>query len=192
LDGSDSQNSDPDAISYRDMGSFLESVEKQAYVIAVASCGDQHTALDIVQDAMFNMVRSYSDKPATEWRKLFFRILNNRVTDAHRKRGFSKMTRWFGNHRLNEPSDTDAVDQLESDSFDPASLADSLNLSAEIEQALAQLSIKQQQALLHRLWLGLSVNETATVMGISEGSVKTHLSRAVAEMRKQLKEFYSS
>lgn len=183
---------EPEELDYKDLGSFLESVEKQAYVIALASCKDRQTALDIVQDAMFNMVKSYQAKPAAQWRQLFFTVLNNRITDTHRKRGFARLTRWFGNSSDTESvaEAPEAVDQLAAIEADPAALADSLDLNEEISQALNQLSVQQRQTLIYRLWLGLSVKETANAMNISEGSVKTHLSRAVAEMRKQLEEFY--
>ena len=189
MSGLNSQNKDPENEGWQDLGGFLESVEKQAYVIALASCREPQVALDIVQDSMLNMVKSYSEKPADQWRQLFFRILNNRVTDSHRKRGFARLTRWFGDHRSDEEPAVEALDQLASGEPDPASLADSLDLNQEIRRALTTLSRRQQQALIHRLWLGLSVKETSVAMNVSEGSVKTHLSRAIAEMRAQLECF---
>ena len=195
MSGLNSQILDPEDEGWQDLGGFLESVEKQAYVIALASCREPHTALDIVQDSMFNMVKSYSDKPSGEWRQLFFRILNNRITDNHRKRGFSRLTRWFGDQGSDAPTApaaVDALDQLASKEIDPASLADASDLNQEISGAMAKLSNRQRQALVHRLWLGLSVKETAIAMGVSEGSVKTHLSRAIAEMRTQLDGFYTN
>lgn len=79
------------------LDAFLASVEKQAFVMAKFATGDPDAALDIVQDAMFKLVRQYGSKPAEEWRPLFFRILNNRITGQHRKRGFvQRMSRWFG------------------------------------------------------------------------------------------------
>lgn len=170
---------------------FLQSVEKQAYVIALASCREPQTALDIVQDAMLSMVKSYSEKPAIEWKPLFFRVLNNRITDSHRKRGFGKLSRWFGDRREDDSVAVEALDQLASDSPDPVALADGIELNEEISVALGKLSDKQQQVLMHRLWLGLSVKETAAALNISEGTVKTHLSRGVTEMQAHLQEFYS-
>ena len=66
---------------------------------------------------------------------------------------------------------------------------DDLQMNDAIQIALQHLSLKQQQALVLRLWQGFSVKETAIAMSISEGSVKTHLSRAVKEMRLHLKDF---
>jgi len=88
-----------------------------------------------------------------------------------------------------EQANADAVDQLASDNTGPERVADSFEMGEIIEAALGKLSFKQQQAIVLRLWQGLSVKETAVAMGVSEGSVKTHLSRAVHEMREQLQEF---
>jgi len=161
------------------MDGFLASVEKRAYVIALAACRDQQTALDIVQDSMYSMVKSYANKPPEQWKPLFFKVLNNRITDQHRKRGFGRLTRWFGNDSVESEPTVDAVDQLPSEEISPENSSDSRNLNNAMELALATLSEKQRQALVLRLWQGLSVKEAAIAMEISEGSVKTHLSRAV-------------
>ncbi len=184
-----SADADSDQSAQQSMDGFLASVEKRAYVIALAACRDQHNALDIVQDSMFNMVKSYSNKPSEQWAPLFFKVLNNRITDQHRKRGFGRLAQWFGNDNVEDEPGTEAVDQLASDEFGPDNIADSSELSNAMELALAKLSFKQQQALVLRLWQGLSVKETAVAMDISEGSVKTHLSRAVHQMREHLQEF---
>ena len=168
---------------------FLASVEKQAFVIAMAACHDQDAALDIVQDAMFSMVKNYTAKPHEQWAPLFFKVLNNRISDHHRKRGFSRLTQWFGRKTEDSDAAEDAVDQLDSETFEPDVMLDSLELNEAMQHGLEQLSFKQQQALVLRLWQGLSVKETAEAMGVSEGSVKTHLSRAVKEMRVQLQGF---
>jgi len=147
--------------------------------------------MDIVQDSMFSMVRNYARKPSDQWKPLFFKVLSNRITDHHRKRGFSRLTQWFGRKNENSEIDEEAVDQLESESFGPDVLLDSLDMNIAMQDAIEQLTFKQQQALVFRLWQGLSVKETAVAMGVAEGSVKTHLSRAVKQMREQLKGFES-
>lgn len=170
------------------MDSFLASVEKQAFVIARTACGDEQTALDIVQDSMLALVKNYSNKSAADWPPLFFKILNNKITDQHRKRGFGRLTQWFGKQQDDE-SPVEAVDQIAGDEFSPDDLADSGDLQIVMQNAMENLTLRQQQALTLRLWQGLSVKETATAMGVSEGSVKTHLSRAVQEMRYHLQEY---
>lgn len=189
LDGSLPIDTNSENMVHTSMDGFLASVERRAYIIGLASCHDQQVALDIVQDAMFSMVKSYSKKPPEQWPALFFGVLNNRITDQHRKRGFGRLKQWFGDSHTHDEPVTEAVDQLKADEFGPERLTASLELSAVIEDALQNLSFKQQQALILRLWQGLSVKETASAMGVSEGSVKTHLSRAVHVMREHLEEF---
>lgn len=171
------------------MDGFLASVEKRAYVIALAACHDQQIALDIVQDSMLSMVKSYSNKPTDQWPPLFFKVLNNRITDQHRKRGFGRLVQWFGHSATEDESAVEPVDQIASTDVSPDGITDSMELGGAIELALDRLPLKQKQALILRLWQGLSVKETAIAMEISEGSVKTHLSRAVHEMREHLQEF---
>ncbi|MEM7257465.1 MAG: sigma-70 family RNA polymerase sigma factor [Pseudomonadota bacterium] len=188
LDGFISKETSPGQVLHSSMDSFLASVEKQAFVIAMAACKDEQIALDVVQDSMLSMVKNYAGKNAESWPPLFFRILNNRITDQHRKRGFGRFTQWFGTSR-DDGSEPEAVDQLAGDEFSPDALADANELQDAMQAALENLSFKQQQALILRLWQGLSVKETALAMGVSEGSVKTHLSRAVQEMRLHLDEY---
>ena len=171
------------------MDGFLASVEKKAFVMSVAACQDQDAALDIVQDAMFSMVKNYKDKPNDQWAALFFGVLNNRIADHHRKRGFGRLKQWLGKSNSDAENDVEAVDQLDSEVFGPDSVVDALQINSAVQAALADLSGKQQQALVLRLWQGLSVKETAQAMNVSEGSVKTHLSRAVKEMRSLLSEY---
>jgi RNA polymerase sigma-70 factor (ECF subfamily) len=191
LDGFISHKQAAEQSTYSSMDGFLASVEKQAFVIAMAACRDEQVALDIVQDSMLSMVKNYADKDADSWPPLFFKILNNRITDQHRKRGFGRLTQWFGAAQDND-SAADAVDQLEATGFSPDALADSEGLQLAVKAALDKLSFRQQQALILRLWQGLSGRETAAAMGISEGAVKTHLARAVKEMRVQLAEYQPS
>ena len=174
----------------RRMDDLLASVEKQAFIIALTSCRDQDVALDIVQDAMFRMVKSYSSKPVDQWRPLFFKVLSNRIADQHRKRGLHRLTRWFGDDNESDRW-VEPVDQLESNDVGPEDMAASSHLGQLIESSLHKLAPRQQQVILLRLFQGLSVKETAAAMCLSEGSVKTHLSRAVREMRVHLQDFIS-
>lgn len=186
LDGFISNDNSTEQSLHTNMDGFLASVEKQAYVIAMAACRDEQVALDVVQDSMLSMVKNYANNDKQSWTPLFFKILHNRITDQHRKRGFGRFTQWFG---AGDDTAPDAVDQLATDDFSPDSLADSDELQEAMKTAMENLSIKQQQALTLRLWQGLSVQETATAMGITEGSVKTHLFRAVQAMRVHLDKY---
>ncbi|MCP4431978.1 MAG: RNA polymerase sigma factor [Gammaproteobacteria bacterium] len=175
---------------YNRMDSFLASVEKQALVMAKMAVHEPDKAQDIVQDAMFQMVKKYANKPEDQWSSLFFRILNNRVIDQYRKRGLlDRMTQWFGYQTDDEVNQPDVVDQLPSTILEPDAQFQINEIGHGLRQALELLPLRQQQALTLRLWLGLSVQQTATAMKISDGSVKTHLHRALEAMRMHLSEY---
>ncbi len=178
---------------YNRMDSFLASVEKKALVMAKMAVHDTDKAQDIVQDTMYMMVKKYAKKPGDQWPGLFFRILNNRIIDQYRKRGiFDRMTQWFGYQDEDEINQPDIVDQLSSNVLEPESQFQNDEISHGLRQAIDRLPQRQQQALTLRLWLGLSVQETATAMKISGGSVKTHLHRAMQTMRTHLNEYQLS
>ncbi len=187
----DSTRSTNNEATRRKLDVFLGSVEKRAYTMAKIGTRNHDDALDIVQDAMIKLVTSYGHKPEAEWRPLFYRILGNRLNDWHRKRTVRAHL-----HFWSKPDDGtgDAADDTEHqaayNSVDPGPLpqTDLQNeqIMSNIEDALSELPPRQQQAFLLRQWEGLSVKETAAVMKCSEGSVKTHLSRALATLKQAL------
>lgn len=169
------------------LDAFLASVEKRAWSIARLSTQDDDAAFDIVQDVMLRMFEHYSNKPPAEWQRLFFRVLNNRITDHHRKRGWKRLHQWFGHESDDSNANVpEAVDQLPSTLASPETDIDSQSLGVQLQNALNQLPIRQRQVFLYRQWLGMSVSETAFAMQISDGSVKTHLSRAMSALRDHL------
>jgi len=176
----------------RSMDRFLAEVEKRAYRIAVLAVHNADDALDIVQDAMIKLVRKYAERPAEEWKPLFYRILGNRILDHHR-RGMvrNRVMTWFS--RGNDAEETcDPVDRAPGpETAQPhrqVAIDDAMNA---LEQALQALSARQQQAFLLRTVEGLDVAATAAAMGCSQGSVKTHYSRAVHQLREMLGEHWS-
>lgn len=179
-------------VSSRDgLDAFLASVERRAFVMARLSTRDDDVALDIVQDAMLRMVRTYAHKPARDLPPLFFRILANRLTDHHRKRGFARLLRWRGFGQDGEEGVADAVDQLPHESPEPDEALDANLIGVAVRRALLELPERQRQVFMLRQWQGMSVAETAQALGISGGSVKTHLSRALQALRTHLQEFAS-
>ena len=168
---------------------FLASVEKRAYIMARTSTGSEDAALDIVQDSMLRMVKSYSQRPCEQWPPLFFRIVNNRITDHHRKRGFDRMLRWFGGTGDEESEVLDAIDRLPTAAGSPDEQVQEEQFGSALQAALQQLSERQRQAFMLREWQGLSVEEAAVAMGVSQGSVKTHLWRAIQALQGILQEY---
>ena len=156
---------------------FLSEVERPAFRMADISTGNPDDALDIVQDAMLKWVQKYSHKPEKEWRPLFYTILNSRITGYHRKATLTgRLFSWLGND--------ESVAQIDAA---PASAGPFEMLSEQITlgrflTALDQLSARQQQVFMLRTWQGFSVAETAKMLTCSEGSIKTHLSRATEKL----------
>src|SRR5260370_16861386 len=68
----------------RELERFLAEVERRAFRIAQVSLRDPDDALDVVQDAMLKLARSYASRPSAEWRPLFYRILENAIPDLQR------------------------------------------------------------------------------------------------------------
>lgn len=161
---------------------FLAGVEQSAFQIARAAVRDPDEALDIVQETMFTLARKYAQKSEAEWRPLFFRILQNRIRDWHRRN--------LARSRVFQPSEQDGIDRIAEASDDgkgnPAQVLSGEAARGRIRQAVSALPARQQQTFLLRAIEGMNVAETASVMRCSEGSVKTHYSRALGALRKTL------
>jgi RNA polymerase sigma-70 factor (ECF subfamily) len=178
-----------------ELSQFLSSVERRAYKHAVFAVRDDHSALDIVQDAMLKLAEKYGDKPVEELPMLFQRILQNTIRDYYRRQKVrNAWTTLFSSlQSKHEEEEFDPLDILQDSENQtaPAAPDESLQQSqiiALIEQALAKLPARQREAFLLRYWEGLDTMETASAMGCTEGSVKTHCSRAVHALAVSLKE----
>lgn len=171
---------------------FLAEVERRAYRHAAYTVRDDQAALDIVQDAMLKLAEKYLDRPAEEYPMLFQRILQNTIRDYFRRqkvRNFWTTAMSFVMPGQDDHADDgDAIEhlQLTSESDDPANQADTTQRLAIIQEALEKLPARQREAFLLRYWEEMDTAETATIMGCSEGSVKTHCSRAVHALSKYL------
>jgi RNA polymerase sigma-70 factor (ECF subfamily) len=176
----------------RELDRFLAGIERKAFRIAQIGLRNEDDALDAVQDAMLQLVRAYSGRPPEEWKPLFYRILENRIRDMQRRRTVrGRVMSWLPWHPTeddDEPPDPIAA----APSLEPTPLARlELDEAMEaLESALGRLPARQRQAFLLRNFEGLDVAATATAMGCSEGSVKTHYFRAVQQLRAQLGEFW--
>ena len=160
--------------------------------MAHLATGDQDEALDIVQDSMVKLVQKYADRQESEWGPLFQTILQSRIKDWHRRNWVRTRWRvWFvGSTQADESEGEDPIQQLpDTLAADPSEQSERTQAMAILEQSLRTLPLRQQQAFLLRAWEGFDVAETAQAMGCSEGSVKTHYSRAVHSLRKHLEEF---
>ena len=178
----------------KELSDFLASVERRAFKQCVYSVHDDEAALDIVQDSMMRLAEKYSDRPPNELPMLFQRILQNAMRDHFRRTKVrSTWTTLLSSMGLGgEDDDADPLETLgvEDEGNVPASPAERLEQSqvmAAIEAAVQALPDRQREAFMLRYWEELDVSETAKVMGCSEGSVKTHCSRATHALAKILR-----
>lgn len=168
------------------LDAFLAAIERRAYRMALFAVQDREEALDIVQDAMLSLVRRYSGAASDEWPPLFHRILQHRIRDHYRRQKVRAVVRgWFGggdsaDHDHDEEAATPATTSGPQEQLMQGQLTQQLN------SAITALPLRQQQVFLLRAWEGLDVRDTAAAVGCSEGSVKTHYSRAVAKLRELL------
>jgi len=171
---------------------FLASVERRAFRMAEMATGNREDALDLVQDAMMGLVKSYADRSEQEWGPLFYRILHSRIGDWYRRSKVRNRFRlWLGGGRHADNAE-DPVDPIQNtpDTGQADTIKKVLQEDAirRLQVALQALPIRQQQAFLLRTWEGLDVAETAFAMKCSQGSVKTHYSRAVHRLRDMLED----
>jgi RNA polymerase sigma-70 factor, ECF subfamily len=167
-------------------------VERRAFRIAQMALRSPEDALDAVQDTMLQLVKNYAQRPPEEWPPLFYRILQSRIRDCQRRRAVrNRVMSFFGGQR---DTDDEPLDPIEA-AADPAGrdpaeqLAQGAAMRA-LEIALAALPRRQREAFVLRILEGLDVADTAKSMGCSQGSVKTHLSRAVHSLRQVLGEHW--
>lgn len=181
----------------KELSDFLAEVERRAFKQAVFAVRDEDAALDIVQDSMMRLAEKYGDRPAAELPLLFQRILQNATRDHFRRTKVrSFWTTLFSSlgpdNRDGDNADFDPLETLEAQegskqaesAFDEVNRAQTLRLiQAEIEK----LPARQREAFMLRYWEEFDVAETAEAMGCSEGSVKTHCSRATQALAIALK-----
>ncbi|WP_199097051.1 RNA polymerase sigma factor [Dyella sp. ASV21] len=170
------------------MDAFLAQVERRAFRMAELNLGHREDALDAVQDAMLRLVKHYGDKPPQEWTPLFWGILRRRIVDLQRRRKVrSIMVNWLGG-RDEDGEELPAWDPADTSPGPLERLHDSQSY-ADMAAAVKKLPQRQREAFMLRVLEGLDVAETAQAMGCSEGSVKTHLSRALQRLRDLLEEW---
>ncbi|MGF1529231.1 MAG: RNA polymerase sigma factor [Candidatus Competibacterales bacterium] len=161
------------------LDAFLAGVERRAYRMAALALGPDD-ALDAVQEAMYQLVKHYRTRPSQEWAPLFYRILQGKIADHHRRARVRRVLQpWFGG------ADELPLGETLPDprSPDPERVEQQRRALAVVDNALQALPRRQQQVFLLRVFEGLDVAQTAVAMGCTEGSVKTHYARALKRLR---------
>ena len=155
---------------------FYREVEKRAYRMVEIETRNANDAIDLVQDAMEALMRKYLKHPHEEWRPLFYRILQNKIRDWQRRSVVRKRVLSVWNN--DEVESSPLENQVVSTNPGPEQQYNQDFSMERLQVALNRLSLRQRQTFLLRVWEGFDVAETARIMGCSQGSVKTHLSRA--------------
>jgi RNA polymerase sigma factor (sigma-70 family) len=171
------------------LDAFLTQVERRAFRMAELQLRHREDAMDAVQDAMLRLVKHYRDKPAMEWAPLFWGILRRRIVDLQRRRKVrSIVVGWLGGGR-DDSGDELPVWEPADPGQGPLDRLHDVQSYADMAAAVRLLPQRQREAFMLRMLEGLDVAETARAMGCSEGSVKTHLSRAMHHLRDQLEDW---
>lgn len=179
-------------VSSQSIEQFLAGIERRALRMAQYATSNSDEALDLVQEAMIGLVRNYRRRPPDEWAPLFHRILQSRIRDWQRR---SKVrNRWHAWLHSGADGDDDGHDVWQ-EIADPGAKTPSEEMALKdgtraLETALRALPTRQREAFLLRVWEGLNVAQTAYAMGCSEGSVKTHYSRAMHSLRDSLEDHW--
>jgi len=178
--------------SRNELSDFLAGVERRAFKQAQFAVHDEDAALDIVQDAMMKLAEKYGDKPVEELPMLFQRILQNTIRDYYRRQKVRSTWTTLLSSFSRDDDDSDPLETLQSDDAPnplgtPTSQLEQAQLLDIIEKEVEKLPPRQREAFLMRYWEELDIAETAAAMGCTEGSVKTHCSRATHTLAHALK-----
>ena len=162
---------------------FMQDVTGRALVmLESATQGQQGIAMDLVQEAFISLHKSYSDKSTEEWYPLFYTILNNKLQDWRRKEA-RRANPFSLFKKINLDDDEEIIDVVDESTPNPFDFLDQEVTMEEIQAAINQLPVRQQQAFMLRAWEGFDTMTTAQIMDCSEGSVKTHYHRAIQGLR---------
>ncbi len=173
--------------SEQQLNQFLADVERRALRMAEIAVRDRDEALDLVQDAMIKLVRKYAGRPRLEWTPLFYRILQNGIRDWHRRQAVrNRVMLWSSRAAVVDDTYDVVANAVDPATREPVDQAQADEAMRDLEVAVQALPVRQREAFMLRTFQGLDVAGTALAMGCSEGSVKTHYSRAVHSLRKTL------
>ncbi|MCL6234957.1 RNA polymerase sigma factor [Acinetobacter sp. ANC 5579] len=166
---------------------FMNEVTGRALVMMESATHSQHgIAMDLVQEAFISLHKAYAEKSTEEWYPLFYTILNNKLQDWRRKEARrSQPFSLFRKVSLDD-DDIEIQDVVDESTPNPFDFLDQAVTAEEIQDAIAELPVRQQQAFMLRAWEGFDTHTTAEIMNCSEGSVKTHYHRAIQGLRTAL------
>lgn len=178
------------ALKMAKINQFLQGVEKRAFIVARLATKDSEEALDIVQEAMLKLAQRYLNSSEAEWGPLFHTILQSKINDWHRRQQVRNRWRVFFHSDHEDAHTVEPEDQVAQEVFlEPERQVAVEELNERLLHVISQLPLRQQQALVLRAWEGYDIAQTANIMQCSEGSVKTHYSRAIHHLRAKLEDY---
>ena len=167
--------------------SFMQEVTGRALVMMESATQNQHgIAMDLVQEAFISLHKSYADRSTEEWYPLFYTILTNKLRDWRRKEARRAQPFSFFKKVSLDDDDLEVNDVVDERALNPSDFLSQAVTADEIQEAIASLPVRQQQAFMLRAWEGFDTATTAQIMNCSEGSVKTHYHRAIQGLRQAL------
>jgi len=167
--------------------SFMQEVTGRALVMMESATQNQHgIAVDLVQEAFISLHKSYADRSTEEWYPLFYTILTNKLQDWRRKEARRAQPFSFFKKVSLDDDDLEVNDVVDERALNPSDFLSQAVTADEIQEAIASLPVRQQQAFMLRAWEGFDTATTAQIMNCSEGSVKTHYHRAIQGLRQAL------
>ena len=166
---------------------FMHEVTGRALVMMESATHNQQgIAMDLVQEAFISLHKSYADKSTEEWYPLFYTILNNKLQDWRRKEARRAQPFSFFRKVSLDDDEFEIQDVVDESTPNPFEFLSQAVTADEIQDAIAQLPVRQQQAFTLRAWEGFDTQTTAQIMNCTEGSVKTHYHRAIQGLRAAL------
>lgn len=166
---------------------FMQDVTGRALVMMESATQGQHgIAMDLVQEAFISLHKSYAEKSTEEWYPLFYTILNNKLQDWRRKEARRNQPFSFFKKVSLDDDEVEFDNLVDESTPSPLEFLDQVVTAEEIQEAIAKLPVRQQQAFMLRAWEGFDTQTTAQIMNCTEGSVKTHYHRAIQGLRASL------
>lgn len=166
---------------------FMQDVTGRALVMMESATQGQHgIAMDLVQEAFISLHKSYAEKSTEEWYPLFYTILNNKLQDWRRKEARRNQPFSFFKKVSLDDDEVEFDNLVDESTPSPLEFLDQAVTAEEIQEAIAKLPVRQQQAFMLRAWEGFDTQTTAQIMNCTEGSVKTHYHRAIQGLRASL------
>jgi len=166
---------------------FMQDVTGRALVMMESATQGQHgIAMDLVQEAFIALHKSYAEKSTEEWYPLFYTILNNKLQDWRRKEARRNQPFSFFKKVSLDDDEVEFDNLVDESTPSPLEFLDQAVTAEEIQEAIAKLPVRQQQAFMLRAWEGFDTQTTAQIMNCTEGSVKTHYHRAIQGLRASL------